>query len=135
MIEAEYVWVLDPIDGTKSFISGMPMWGTLIGLLRNGEPTYGMMVQPFTRERFVGDCVVARWCGPGHDHAIIERKLRARSAPTFAQATLMTTSPLLYPPPKLESFPTPGTGGAAVALWLRLLCFRHARSGQCRLRH
>src|SRR4051812_11665542 len=36
--DAEYVWVLDPIDGTKSFINGMPTWGTLIGLLRFGEP-------------------------------------------------------------------------------------------------
>ncbi len=99
-----YTWYLDPIDGTKSFISGMPMWGTLIGLLRNGEPTYGMMVQPFTRERFVGDCIGARWYGPGHDHALIERKLRARSCADFARATLMTTSPLLYPPPKLEAF-------------------------------
>jgi myo-inositol-1(or 4)-monophosphatase len=102
--EAEYVWVLDPIDGTKSFIAGMPMWGTLIGLLHNGQPTYGMMVQPFTRERFVGDCVGARWCGPGHDHAIIERKLRARSCADLSRATLMTTSPLLYTPPKLEAF-------------------------------
>src|SRR3982074_2410903 len=36
--DAEYVWVLDPIDGTKSFISGMPAWGTLIALLRAGAP-------------------------------------------------------------------------------------------------
>ena len=53
--DAEYVWVLDPIDGTKSFISGMPAWGTLIALTRFGEPVYGMMHQPFTRERFTGD--------------------------------------------------------------------------------
>src|SRR4051812_36348488 len=38
--DAEFVWVLDPIDGTKAFISGLPMWGTLIGLLRNGAPCY-----------------------------------------------------------------------------------------------
>ena len=53
--DAEYVWVLDPIDGTKSFISGMPTWGTLIGLMHRGRPVYGMMSQPFTRERFYGD--------------------------------------------------------------------------------
>ena len=53
--EAEYVWVLDPIDGTKSFIAGMPVWGNPIGLLHNGRPAYGMMVQPFTLERFTGD--------------------------------------------------------------------------------
>jgi len=44
--DAEYVWVLDPIDGTKSFISGMVAWGTLIGLMRFGEPVFGMMSQP-----------------------------------------------------------------------------------------
>src|SRR6185503_18169034 len=48
--DAEYVWVLDPIDGTKSFITGMPAWGTLIALMRAGTPVYGMMHQPFTRE-------------------------------------------------------------------------------------
>jgi len=51
---AEYVWVLDPIDGTKSFISGLPLWGTLIGLLHHNAPCYGMMNQPFTREQFFG---------------------------------------------------------------------------------
>src|SRR5271155_2294459 len=39
--DAEYVWVLDPIDGTKSFISGLPTWGTLIGLMHAGRPVYG----------------------------------------------------------------------------------------------
>jgi fructose-1,6-bisphosphatase/inositol monophosphatase family enzyme len=58
--DAEYVWVLDPIDGTKSFISGLPTWGTLIGLMHNGLPVYGMMSQPFTRERYFGDGKRAR---------------------------------------------------------------------------
>ena len=71
--DAEYVWVLDPIDGTKSFISGMPAWGTLIGLLRSGEPVFGMMSQPFTRERFSGGGGAARYRGPAG-----ERDLRAR---------------------------------------------------------
>ena len=62
--DAEYVWVLDPIDGTKSFISGMPAWGTLIGLMRFGEPVFGLMNQPFTRERFSGDGGAARYRGP-----------------------------------------------------------------------
>ena len=63
--DAEYVWVLDPIDGTKSFISGMVAWGTLIGLMRFGEPVFGMMHQPFTRERFSGDGGAAHYRGPG----------------------------------------------------------------------
>jgi myo-inositol-1(or 4)-monophosphatase len=47
--DAEYVWVLDPIDGTKSFIAGMPIWGTLIGLQHNGTPVFGLMHQPYIR--------------------------------------------------------------------------------------
>jgi myo-inositol-1(or 4)-monophosphatase len=102
--EAEYVWVLDPIDGTKSFIAGMPIWGSLIGLLHNGRPTYGMMVQPFTRERFVGDGGGAVWRGPGRDHAIVERKLATRLCAELAQATVVTTSPRLYAEAKLAAF-------------------------------
>ncbi|MGH6677782.1 MAG: inositol monophosphatase family protein, partial [Bradyrhizobium sp.] len=45
--DADYVWVLDPIDGTKSFIAGFPIWGTLIALLHEGTPVFGMMHQPF----------------------------------------------------------------------------------------
>ena len=53
--DAEFVWVLDPIDGTRAFITGLPVWGTLIGLTRRGKPILGMMAQPFTGERFAGD--------------------------------------------------------------------------------
>ncbi|MCI0601077.1 MAG: histidinol-phosphatase [Beijerinckiaceae bacterium] len=102
--QAEYVWVLDPIDGTKGFIAGMPVWGSLIGLLHNGEPVYGMMVQPFTRERFSGDGRGAVWRGPGWGSEALERKLATRRCPGLAQATLMTTSPLLYSSGKLEAF-------------------------------
>ena len=88
--DAEYVWVLDPIDGTKSFICGMPAWGTLIALTRRGEPVFGMMHQPFTRERFSGDGGAARYRGPTG-----ERTLRVRPCTGLAEATMMTTSPLL----------------------------------------
>jgi myo-inositol-1(or 4)-monophosphatase len=88
--DAEYVWILDPIDGTKSFISGMPAWGTLIGLMRFGEPVFGMMHQPFTRERFSGDGGGARYRGP-----IGNRTLRVRTCADLADAVLFTTSPLL----------------------------------------
>ena len=88
--EAEYCWVLDPIDGTKSFIAGMPAWGTLIALTRGGEPVYGMMHQPFTRERFTGDSNAARYRGPAGDRA-----LRVRRCDKLGDAMLMTTSPLL----------------------------------------
>ena len=89
-IDAEYCWVLDPIDGTKSFIAGMPAWGTLIALTREGEPVYGMMHQPFTRERFTGDSNTARYRGPAG-----ERALHVRRCAQLGDALLMTTSPLL----------------------------------------
>jgi myo-inositol-1(or 4)-monophosphatase len=88
--EAEYVWVLDPIDGTKSFMSGMPAWGTLIALTRFGEPVFGMMNQPFIGERFSGDGMAAHYKGPAG-----ERDLRVRACATLAEAVLFTTSPLL----------------------------------------
>jgi myo-inositol-1(or 4)-monophosphatase len=99
--DAEYVWVLDPIDGTKSFICGLPMWGTLIGLTHRGAPCYGMMHQPFTRERFFGDGQAAFWRGParggfGQAAALEKRKLGVRHCESLAQATMMTTSPLLF---------------------------------------
>jgi myo-inositol-1(or 4)-monophosphatase len=87
---AEYVWVLDPIDGTKSFISGMPIWGSLIGLMRNGAPVFGMMHQPFVRERFTGDGGAAHYRGPAG-----ERELHARPCAELANAVLFTTSPQL----------------------------------------
>src|SRR5258708_22986396 len=88
--DAAYVWVLDPIDGTKSFISGMPAWGTLIALLRSGEPVFGMMNQPFIRERFSGDGGRAHYRGPAG-----ERELRIRACAALSEAVLFTTSPLL----------------------------------------
>ena len=88
--DAEYVWVLDPIDGTKSFIAGMPIWGTLIALMHNGAPAYGMMDQPFIGERFSGDNGAARYVGPSGS-----RKLSTRRCASLADATLFTTSPRL----------------------------------------
>jgi len=88
--DAEYVWVLDPIDGTKSFITGMVAWGTLIGLMRFGEPVFGMMNQPFTREKFSGDGGAARYRGPAGN-----RDLHVRACASLDDAILSTTSPLL----------------------------------------
>src|SRR5882757_7583508 len=88
--DAEYVWVLDPIDGTKSFIAGMPAWGSLIALTRNGNPVYGMMHQPFIGERFTGDGGAAHYRGPAG-----ARNLMVRPCSGLAEAILFTTSPLL----------------------------------------
>jgi myo-inositol-1(or 4)-monophosphatase len=88
--DAEYVWVLDPIDGTKSFIAGLPVWGTLIALTRFGDPIFGMMHQPFTGERFTGDGGAAHYRGPGG-----KRELRVRPCAALSEALVYTTSPRL----------------------------------------
>ena len=89
--DAEFVWVLDPIDGTRSFITGLPVWGTLIGLKRAGEPVLGMMAQPFTGERFAGDGTRAWYTGPGG-----ARPLVTRACATLDAASLFTTTPALF---------------------------------------
>ncbi len=89
--DAEFVWVLDPIDGTRSFITGLPVWGTLIGLKRAGEPMLGMMAQPFTGERFAGDGARAWYTGPGG-----ARPMTSRACSSLAMASLFTTTPALF---------------------------------------
>ena len=99
--DAEYVWVLDPVDGTKSFVSGLPTWGTLIGLMHHGRAVYGMMAQPFTRERYYGDGKRAKLRTLGHSRTEAPpsewttRGLHSRACASLATATLATTSPNL----------------------------------------
>lgn len=84
---AEYCWVIDPIDGTRSFIIGLPLWGTLIGLTRAGVPLLGLMDQPFTGERF--------WSGGSESffrHDGTTRTMRTRACANLSQALLATTS-------------------------------------------
>ena len=85
---AEYVWTLDPIDGTKSFISGLPMFGTLIALTRAGRPILGIIDQPISRERWVG---VA-----GRPTTLNGAVAHCRACPDLAAATLFATSPDMF---------------------------------------
>ena len=88
--EAEYVWVLDPIDGTKSFIAGMPIWGTLIALLHRDTPVFGMMHQPLSASVFQAIAARRHIAGPAG-----ERKLAMRRCASLQDATMFTTSPRL----------------------------------------
>ena len=97
--DAEYVWMLDPIDGTRAFIAGLPTWGTLIGLSRAGQPVFGLMHQPFTRERFFGDGGSATFRGPGG-----ERRLRTRRCASLGDAIMSTTSPKLFSGEELRAY-------------------------------
>ncbi len=91
-LNARYRWVVDPIDGTRSFVLGLPIWGTLIGLTDGGRPTLGIMDQPFTRERFFADETSAWLRGPDGR----EDRLAARDCEGLAEAMMMTTHPDLF---------------------------------------
>lgn len=89
--DAEYCWLVDPIDGTRPFIMGLPVWGTLIGLNREGVPLLGLMNQPFTGERFWSTPGGARYRGPSGEQSITTRRC-AR----LGDAIVTTTSPDLF---------------------------------------
>ena len=89
--DAEYQWVIDPIDGTRAFMMGLPTWGTLIALTRQGEPVLGIMSQPFTGELFWSTEASARTRGP-----LGEQALRVRPCAKLADAVLGSTSPQLF---------------------------------------
>lgn len=85
---AEYVWVLDPIDGTQSFMMGRPIFGTLIGLVKNGVPILGIIDQPILGERWIGV--------QGFATNFNYEPIRARKCANLKKATLCTTSPYLF---------------------------------------
>jgi len=89
--DADYVWVLDPIDGTRAFISGLPLWTTLIGLRYRGRPVLGVISQPFLKEVFLGSPRGSRLITPQG-----ETPLRVRECASLPQAVLATTDPHLY---------------------------------------
>jgi histidinol phosphatase-like enzyme (inositol monophosphatase family) len=90
-LDREHVWVIDPIDGTRAFISGVPVWGTLIGLQSNGRAIMGLIDQPFTGERYFADGSSSHYSGPDG-----EKTLQVRDCGDLSKAILFTTSPHLF---------------------------------------
>jgi histidinol phosphatase-like enzyme (inositol monophosphatase family) len=86
--DAEFVWVLDPIDGTRAFIAGLPLWTTLIGLRYQGRPVLGSIGQPFIDEIFLGHASGSRLIAGGQ-----ERTIRARECANINDAVIATTDP------------------------------------------
>ena len=89
--DAEFVWVLDPIDGTRAFIAGLPVWTTLIGLRHQGRPLLGSIGQPHIGEIFIGDARGSRLVTQAGS-----KPLRVRACPKLGQAVIATTEPLLF---------------------------------------
>ncbi|MCW8085225.1 inositol monophosphatase family protein [Sabulicella glaciei] len=87
--DAEWLWVLDPIDGTRAFLTGRPIWGTLIGLMHRGEPVLGLIDQPVLGERWLGV--------KGQGTRFNGQPIRTRSCNRLAEAELACTAPEMFP--------------------------------------
>lgn len=86
--DRDYVWVLDPIDGTKAFITGMPTFGTLIALMHKGRPVLGVINQPITGERWIG--------AVGHGTTLNGAPVHTRPCDTAAKSVLYCTDPSMF---------------------------------------
>ncbi len=94
--DAEFVWVLDPIDGTKSFITGKPLFGTLVALARNGTPVLGIIDQPILMERWRAMAGLAA--------TLNGAPARVRSCGSITDAMLYATSPEMFQGADAEAF-------------------------------
>jgi histidinol phosphatase-like enzyme (inositol monophosphatase family) len=88
--EAEFVWVLDPVDGTRAFVAGLPLWTTLIGLRWQGRPVVGAVAQPYLDEVFHGTAAGSAVSRRGE-----RRPLKVRPCPRLTEAVVATTDPAL----------------------------------------
>ncbi len=94
--DAERVWILDPIDGTRSFIAGRPIFGSLIALSQAGWPVLGIIDQPITQERWAG--------AAGQPSTHNGRVVKTRACRELGQAILASTGPQYFPHPTGEAF-------------------------------
>lgn len=94
-----YTWYIDPIDGTRAFMMGSPLWGTLVGLAENGVPRFGLLAQPVLEEVFFGS--------PGGSWLIRpdgRERLRTRRCETLERAVLASTDPDMFGPAATRAF-------------------------------
>ncbi|MGE0120847.1 MAG: histidinol-phosphatase [Dongiaceae bacterium] len=110
--DAEFVWILDPIDGTKSFITGRPTFGTLIALLRQGRPVLGVIDHPALGERWVG--------AAGRPTVMNGTPVRSRACAELARAALSASSPHYF-----------GDAAAPAFERVRRACRQTLYSGDC----
>nr|VFJ49941.1 MAG: myo-inositol-1(or 4)-monophosphatase/inositol-phosphate phosphatase / L-galactose 1-phosphate phosphatase / histidinol-phosphatase [Candidatus Kentron sp. FW] len=86
--DAEYVWIIDPIDGTKAFLCGIPVFGTLIALTHRGTPILGVIDQPVSRERWLGV--------QDRPTTLNGARAETRKCPDLSSATLCATAPEMF---------------------------------------
>jgi myo-inositol-1(or 4)-monophosphatase len=112
---SDYTWFIDPIDGTRAFMTGSPLWGTLVGLTHRGLPLFGLLAQPVLEEIFFG--------GPSGSWLIKSDgrdRLKSRACTTIEHAVLASTHPSMF------------AGSAATAFAaLAERCLLHRFGGDC----
>ena len=89
-LDAEFIWVLDPIDGTKAFLNGIPVFTNLIGLLQDGDPILGVIDQPTLGERWLG--------ATGHGTTLNSAPVQTATSGTLGEITLHATTPEMFQP-------------------------------------
>ncbi len=123
--EARLRWVLDPIDGTRAFITGRPTFGTLVALLEDDTPIVGIIDQPVTGERWIG--VAGRptlFSGP------LGGRVGTRACPDLGHAELSATSPEMFGAdlPRFQKLALGSAATTGVATAMPMGCLRSARS-------
>ncbi|HZF27977.1 MAG TPA: histidinol-phosphatase [Gammaproteobacteria bacterium] len=113
--DSEYTWFIDPIDGTRSFMTGSPLWGTLVGLTRGGVPVFGLLCQPVLEEIFFGGPSGAWLIKPER-----RERLKARSSTGLANAVLTSTHPDMFADAERRAFEA-----------LARRCLLHRFGGDC----
>ncbi len=83
--DSKYTWIIDPIDGTKAYITGVPTWGTLVSLHNSEKPIYGLLDQPYLKERYIGTPSGTLMNG---------KPIKCRPCDNLFKATISTTDPL-----------------------------------------
>ena len=115
--DSEYVWVLDPVDGTRAFVAGLPLWTTLIALRVAEKPTVGVIAQPYLDEVFLGGPSGAVLIARGKTEAI-----RTRACASLNDAVIATTDPDIFTGSELGAW----TQVRAAARLARLGCDAYA---------
>lgn len=102
-------WVLDPIDGTISFMAGRPIFGTLISLIQDGWPVLGIIDQPIARERWAGRI--------GHDTTFNDRPVRVRSCKSLSDATIASSGPQYFSDDDAGAFMSLAAQTSKIVVW------------------
>ena len=110
--------ILDPIDGTKAFIAGLPVFGTLIALWKDGKPLLGVIDQPVIGERWVG--------AAGRPTTLNGERANAANCDVLSEAVLAATSPEMFQNLRGSVLLAAVGGDTVLSLWRRLLLIRSA---------